>query len=185
MIKGLKILLVWIAILVSLGVTLPREFRVYREIEIAAEPAAIYPYVNELFLWPLWAPWSDPNLRITIGNPASGVGAHQSWQDDSGGGQMTIVASDPRFGIHYEARYGKSPTAYPAELGFQRVSPERTRVYWQIEGEIELPILGPFLALLTAPMLGDPLERGLTKLKWLVEAPASDPAEEMTADSRQ
>ncbi|GAA5191683.1 SRPBCC family protein [Ferrimonas gelatinilytica] len=183
MIKGLKILLIVITVLVILGLALPRDFRVYREIEIAAPPESIYPYLNELFLWPLWAPWSDPNTRFTIGTPASGIGAQQSWEDDSGGGQMTIVASDPRFGIRYEIRYGNSAKVYPAQVGFQRVAPEQTRVYWQMEGEIDSPIVGPFLALLTGTMIGDPFEQGLSKLKWLVESPTTETPETPAASA--
>ncbi|WP_345334669.1 SRPBCC family protein [Ferrimonas pelagia] len=150
---------------------MPSKFEVHREITINAPPQAIHPYINELFLWPLWSPWEelDPTTRITLGEPSQGIGANQTWTDRSGGGELVIIASDPLNGIRYDARFGSNREHYPAELRLRAIGPNQTQVRWQIQGKMTTPIMAPFLAMMANRMIGDPFQQGLAKLKWVVE----------------
>ncbi|SHH93092.1 SRPBCC family protein [Ferrimonas marina] len=167
----LKLSVSIVAIVIVLGVLLPANFSVEREVVIEAPSEQIHPYVNELFLWPLWSPWEDqdPNIQVILGVPSQGVGGNQSWTDSSGGGRLVITASDPAVGISYDTFFGTSPEAYPASFNFEPLNGQSTRVYWRMEGTMKVPILAPYLALMADRMIGDPFEQGLGKLKWVVE----------------
>ena len=52
-----------------------------RSLAIAAPPDAVFPHMNDLKKWMAWKPWGkvDPNMKLTYGGPASGVGSNYSW----------------------------------------------------------------------------------------------------------
>ena len=80
----LKIILIAIPTIVVVFIIVvamqPSNYRVARSIVIAAPPDAVFPHMNELKKWEAWNPWgkADPNIKLTYGNPASGVGANYS-----------------------------------------------------------------------------------------------------------
>ena len=55
----------------------PSSYRVARSLAITAPPDAVFPHMNDLKKWEAWNPWgkADPNMKLTYGGPASGVGA--------------------------------------------------------------------------------------------------------------
>src|SRR5256885_13800906 len=77
----------------------PSNYRVARSVVIAAPPDAVFPHMNELKKWEAWNPWgkADPNMKLTYGGPASGVGANYSWAGnrEAGAGRATITENRP------------------------------------------------------------------------------------------
>src|SRR5947209_20237844 len=75
----------------------PSTYRVTRSIVIAATQEAVFPHMNELKKWEAWNPWgkADPNMKLTYGGPASGVGANYTWAGNKevGEGRATITES--------------------------------------------------------------------------------------------
>ena len=87
-----------IALLLLIGLALPRTHRVEVSTEIDAPQATVFALVNDFRRFTLWAPWSDtdPNARfIHSGNPR-GEGATVTWDGAViGSGVQTIVESRP------------------------------------------------------------------------------------------
>src|SRR5689334_14944311 len=97
------------AVLIVMGALMPNRYHVERSILIAAAPAQIHPWVEDLQKWPTWANWDrqDPSLAVTTTDNAKGVGASQHWQGEhSGSGILTITKSDPAQGIRFTTKLG-------------------------------------------------------------------------------
>src|SRR5688572_14419408 len=91
------------AVLVVVGLFLPRQWRVEQVVLVNAGPEHIYPMVNDLKQWQSWAAWNkemDPAVKWEYAGPASGVGASWAWDGPQmGHGKMTITRSDPGAGV--------------------------------------------------------------------------------------
>jgi hypothetical protein len=160
--------IVWLLVLfLFVGLFLPRDYRVSRTIEIPASPAKIHLLVNDLNQWPRWNPWQElePSLRITLGDKTSGVGANQHWTDDSGGGRLSLIASSPSTGIIYNIWLNDAKSPALAHLNYITGQGNITRIEWSIEGEIQLPIVGFYLAQAMDSIIGPAFELGLKNLK--------------------
>ena len=85
---GLVLLIAAFAAVVALQ---PDDYRLTRQIAIAAPASAIFPHVNDLRQWEDWSPWAklDPNacwaivkpspMDMTTASPASGVSGRGAW----------------------------------------------------------------------------------------------------------
>lgn len=168
-----KISIVFFSIVIALavvGLFLPQEFKVGKSIVIKAPPQAIHTYVEDLRRWPEWTPWSDadPSVKIEYGDISRGKGASQTWRASDGGGRLTITQSSPRTGIEYDLYFNEDASRNIAAMRYEVVA-EGTRVTWTMQGKMDIPVLGGYLSMLIGPMTGGMFDRGLAKLKALVE----------------
>ena len=166
-----------IVIFVVIGLFLSPEYDVEQSILISSRPENIHPYVNDLQQWPRWTPWQemDPDTKITYGKLTSGIGASQSWQGKGGSGHLYITASSPYSGIAYDVFFGKDDTPSISTIEYKELGTDLSRVTWRLHGEMELPIVGGYIAILVSAMLRDMYKEGLLKLKLVVEK-ANEPA---------
>lgn len=70
-----------------------RRSRVARSTWIAADPAGIFPFINELRNWPLWTEWNRRKVAGYYEGPESGVGAVHHWATVRTDGTLSISAS--------------------------------------------------------------------------------------------
>ncbi|MBY6095941.1 SRPBCC family protein [Ferrimonas balearica] len=172
----LKLLLVVFLVVLVAGVILPDEFDVRRSVRISATPEQIHPYLNDLTLWPLWSPFYGNEVRISVGRPSAGVGANQTWQDDTGSGELRIVQSAPAVGIQYDLHFNGSPQ--PMQAGFRyRTQGNDTVVIWEMNGKMQIPVVGAYLAMMADVMIGEQFQQGLERLKRVVEQQPSQESE--------
>lgn len=165
-----------ILIVVVLGQS--NEFVVSRQIKISAPADQIFPRVNELRNWEAWNPWGalDPNCQMKYDGPPSGAGASYSWSGNNkiGAGRNTITESTPNESVRFRLEFFKPMVATnTAEFTFQN-SGGKTVVTWTMSGKRNFP--GKLFGLLLNcdKMCGDQFDKGLVKMKSLVEAtPAS------------
>jgi hypothetical protein len=164
---GLATLLV-----IVVGLLLPRTYKVERRVTIAAEPARIHALVGDLERWPEWSSWiqEDPTIEIDLGPTTAGVGAHQSWQGQSGSGELTFTRSDPARGIAYDMAFDQGDYLAKGEIGY-RSTGGSTEVVWTMSGDAGLNILGRYLGLMMDAMVGPMFESGLDHLKVAAERP--------------
>jgi len=167
--KKLLIALAAVVALVAVaGLVLGNHFRVERRVSIKADVARVHELCGELKNWPKWAPWqeSDPSIVVTLGETTTGVGAHQSWKGDGDAGELTFTKCDPATGIQYDMWFINGEKRSPSiSMMNYRPLADGVEVSWVIEGEIDLPILGAYLALAFDSMVGPMFEQGLAKLK--------------------
>ena len=70
-----------IAVVVVVGLFLPKQYTVERSILINAQPEEIYPDVVDLRAWQNWGVWfqRDPSMEIDYSGPDRAIGMMSSW----------------------------------------------------------------------------------------------------------
>src|ERR1700692_2744956 len=169
-----RILVIIVAVLVVLaivGLLLPRKASVARSITIARPASVVYATVNSFQLFPQWSPWQnlDPNMRQTTEGARDGVGAKLVWSgnDKVGSGTDLITASTPNQSVATDIDFGKMGVAKSTILLVPQGS--ATRVTWTLDIDMGASPIGHYFGLMMDRMIGKDYEKGLSKLKTLVE----------------
>ncbi|MGB6308232.1 MAG: SRPBCC family protein [Steroidobacteraceae bacterium] len=169
-----KILISLVALLVVLavvGLLLPRNIRVERSVNIARPASLIYATVDSFQLFPLWSPWQslDPNMHQSTQGARDGVGAKLIWSgnDKVGSGTQLITASVPNRSVASDIDFGKMGVAKSTIL----LNPQgsSTEVTWTLDVDMGASPIGHYFGLMMDRMIGKDYEKGLSKLKTLVE----------------
>ena len=174
MLKKILIALgVVIVLLILVGLVLPMHYEVKRSVVVKAEPAKVHQLVGDLKRWDEWAPWKeeDPTIVTTFGPTTTGAGASQSWTGDSGSGRLRVTQSDAMTGIVYEMAFVDGEREMPA-TGWIRYSPAPggTQVEWAMQGDMRMPVIGGYFALMSGMFMNPMFDKGLAKLKARAEA---------------
>jgi hypothetical protein len=161
-------------VLILISLFLPSRFQVEREVVIRAQPAEIFPWINELQRWPEWTPWNtnrEPSLAYQMTGPASGPGAMQSWTARSGNGSIKLLTADPATGVTYELNFNDGRFISRGQIRLEPASPgtNDTRVTWTNTGDLGWNPVGRYLGLLMERMMGADLDVGLGNLKSRLE----------------
>jgi hypothetical protein len=161
-----------IGIIAVIASTKPDDWTVQRQETMPGAPAKIFLYLNDLHKFLEWSPWTklDPNMKLTYGSPASGNGAHFSWEGNGkvGAGKMTIMESRPdelvrcRLDFYKPIRCTNTQDFTLKPEGFQTV------VTWTMTGKAPFYFKLIMVFASCDRMMGDNLERGLANLKTLV-----------------
>jgi effector-binding domain-containing protein len=169
-----KILIFLVAVLIiiaAIGFLLPRNIRVQRSVSIDRPASLIYATVNSFQLFYKWSPWQnlDPNMRQTMEGARDGVGAKLVWSgnDKVGSGSQLITASTADRSVASDIDFGKMGVAKSAILLEPQGS--STRVTWTLDVDMGASPIGHYFGLMMDRMIGKDYERGLSKLKALVE----------------
>lgn len=150
------------------------EFVVSRQITVAAPPELVFPHINQLRNWEAWNPWGsiDPNCKMAYDGPAAGVGASYSWSGNNkiGAGRNSVIESRLNELVRFQLEFQKPMAATNiAEFTFQPCG-EKTLVTWTMSGKRNIPGKLFGLILNCDKMCGNQFEKGLAKIKSLVEA---------------
>lgn len=185
--KNLAItLVVLIVILCGIGLVLPDTVHLERSTTINAPPAKVFNVLNSFKLFNQWSPWvdQDPNTKYAITGPAEGVGAKQAWESESpdvGSGSQEIIESVPHTLIRQKLVFTDFDTDNTASFTLTPQG-EATQVTWSYDSSFGGKIMYRYFGLMLDGMLGPDYERGLARLKTLVE---SLPAESASDASMQ
>ena len=157
-------------LVIVLGLVMPSNYAVSRSITINSPVKEIHSFINDLEQWPKWAPWQDQEKEVDIdlGDISAGVGATQKWIGHDGKGSLEITHSSPTSGIQYLLRFGNDKEDTKGEFAYQ-TNGNQTTVSWTMSGEMTMPIIGPYAVLIMDTMAGPMFEKGLEKLKNVVE----------------
>jgi effector-binding domain-containing protein len=151
---------------IVVGMILPARVQVEREILIDAYPATVFALVNDFQQFNRWSGWmdNDPNTRINISEPPSGVGASLSWASQIiGNGRLTITASDPFTSITSILDLGADNVA--TNVFFLSQTDTHTRVLWHYERDFGLHLAGRYFGLMLDGIIGPQYEADLVNLK--------------------
>lgn len=158
--------------IVLVGFWLPRTAHVERSIVIEAPQSTVFTVLNGFKQFNQWSPWADldPNMKTTLEGPVTGVGAKLSWSgnDQVGTGSQEILESTPHSAIRMRLAFGDFPGDYFATF---ELRPEGggTLVKWAFEADYGGSIMGRYFGLMSDAMVGPDYEKGLARLKALVE----------------
>ena len=160
-----------VALLIVVGLLLPRHSRVDVSALVDAPPATVFALVNDFRRVDLWSPRTatDPNARVLFSGPNRGVGATVTWDGViAGSGTQTIVESRPHEHV--------ATTINPGEPGEARTwfdigrEDGKTRVTWGFAHDHGLNLVGRYFALLLAGVLKREFETGIAALQELAES---------------
>jgi len=172
-----KIVLVVVAVLV-VGVLVvaavrPDDFSVQRSASIQAPPEKIYPMLADFRQWPAWSPWEklDPEMKRTLGGPASGPGATYAWQGSSkvGAGRMEIKEVTAPAQVRIQLNFIKPFEGHNVTDFTLVPRGDTTEVTWLMRGPAPFvsKLMGVFVDM--DKMIGKDFETGLANLKAAAE----------------
>lgn len=151
-------------------------FLVERSATILAVPHVVHEQIVDLRKWRAWSPWEDldPKMRRVYSGARSGTGAVYDWtgNDKAGAGSMRILENVPprhlKIALAFDHPYPARNTVW---FTIAPAGEDSSHVIWTMTGS-----LSPGLRLfsLVRPMdrmIGPDLDRGLARLKTLLESP--------------
>ncbi len=156
---------------VVVGVFLPSEGQVHRESIIDAPPGTVFAVLNDLRRVEDWSPWieADPQARIDVSTPASGVGAQMHWNGRRlGQGGQTIVESVSNRLVVALIDLGQGR---PLRSTFEIARADAgTRVRWTCDRRFGIDLLARYKGLFLESGTGQDIERGLRNIRTLAES---------------
>lgn len=166
----------------GVGLLLPDQAHVERSVFVASKPATAYTVLNGFRQFNRWSPWAelDPEARYTFEGPLMGVGARFSWASDDpnvGSGSQEIVESVPYERIRMRLVFSGFDSENHATFMLAPES-EGTRIIWSYDSVFHGNLMGRYFGLMLDQFVGADYEKGLAKLKALVE---SLPQDDLTA----
>ena len=160
-----------VALLIVIGLLLPRHSRVEVSALVDAPPATVFALVNDFRRVDLWSPRTatDPNARVLFSGPNRGVGATVTWDGAiAGSGTQTIVESRPHEHVATMINPGEPGEARTwFDIGAED---GETRVTWGFAHDHGLNLVGRYFALLLAGVVKREFESGIAALKDLAES---------------
>lgn len=169
--KFLRVIFWFLILLFIAGVFLPQHYSVTRSVVVTGTGDKVHRLTNDLQQWPKWSPWAklDPSIKVTLGDKTQGLGASQAWQDSSGGGRLQFTQSSPSQAISYNIWFGEAATPAISTMTYTTLNATETKVNWTIEGDVQMPVIGFYIALIMDSLIGPAFELGLKNLKGQVE----------------
>ena len=154
--------------------TRPSEMSVTRETFVHAAPEAVFPHINNSKMANHWMPWqdSDPGLKMNYSGPEEGIDSTSSWdsQGKMGTGEARVIDSIQNKSVKTRLTYTKPfQMSQTAEISLTPVT-NGTQVRWSVAGHngFFFKMMGIFMD--CDQMIGGEFEKGLSKLKTIVEA---------------
>jgi len=173
-------LILVVATLAAVIAMQPSDYRIERSATMSAPASAPFEQVNDFHNWEAWSPWleADPEAQVTFEGPPSGPSAIYRWagNDNVGSGSMTLLESRPNELIRIQLEFLKPfPNACTAQFTFKPEG-DQTVVTWSMYGKNGLTGKAIHLFMNMDKMVGEQFDKGLTKMKAVVEA---QPAQEV------
>ncbi len=155
------------------GLLLPATTHVERSIVIDRPQADVFRALNSFQRFNEWSPWfaADPQARYRFEGPKEGVGARMAWTGNRavGSGSQAIIESRAPEEIAVALDFGGSLARARYVLASE--GPAVTRVTWHFQSDHGFNPLDRWFGLLFEKMIGGDYERGLARLKSVLEAP--------------
>lgn len=154
------------------------DYVITRQITIHAPAEKIFPFLNNTKLAELWGPWKDvdPDATMSYTGPEEGIGAKTSWVGGKqlGTGSATIVDSVANAKVDIKLEYSK-PMAMTQDSEYL-ITPDGAQnvVSWTVKGQNGFAgrLMSTFVDM--DKVVGGMFEKGLAKLKAVVEKQAAD-----------
>ncbi len=148
--------------------------QVKRSIDIERPAKMVFKAVNSMHRFNQWSPWADldSNASYQFSGPESGVGSMMAWQGNQevGTGTQEIIESTPNALVKTELYFdGQGDDPSWASIIIHDKG-DKVSVDWVFDADFNGNILGRYFGMMMDDMLGPQYEKGLGKLKAMVEA---------------
>lgn len=168
------VLLVLVIVFLILGIVVPGDYLVEREITIDAPPELVFQHVKYWKNWHEWSPWAerDSTMEVTVEGEDGKPNSVYRWRGDpdiTGSGEMIASGIEENEDFTYQL-YFKQPWESQSN-GYTRLIPsmDGTTVVWGFEGVDPFPWNVVMLFMNIDSMVGPDFERGLELLKEVCE----------------
>ncbi|WP_299432444.1 SRPBCC family protein [uncultured Maribacter sp.] len=164
-----------ILLLLVLGLIAPKNYNVFRTIEINKPKAKVFEHLKYLKKQQEWSPWAkkDPNMEKKITGTDGEVGAVSYWNGNKevGEGEQEITKIIEGERIEGELRFLK-PWKSISNCYFvvAEAGEENTKVTWGFSGKNKFPVSIMMLFMNMDKAVGKDFEEGLAALKEQLEA---------------
>jgi hypothetical protein len=194
-----KVLLVITALVAGLLIfvaTRPDTYHIERSTKVEAPAEVVFATVSDFKTFNEWSPWAkrDPNMKLTVSTPSTGVGATYAWEGNKevGKGRMTFTEHRAPTRVRERLEF-LEPFPSTAETGFD-IAPagaSAVTITWSMDGRNNFvgKAFGVFMDM--DEMIGKDFEEGLAGIKRVSEAkhaaaataaaPPAEPAKEPAA----
>jgi uncharacterized protein YndB with AHSA1/START domain len=162
-----------IAALLIMAAFRPNTFSLVRSTDLRASPERVYAQLNDFKNWAAWSPWEemDPTMQRSFTGSAAGKGAKYAWVGNNkvGEGNMEITKSVPASNIVLDLNFFKPFKAN--NVTEFKITPTATgsHLNWEMRGPLNLMMKLMHMFMDMDGMVGKDFEKGLGKLKALVE----------------
>ena len=164
-----------LAALLLMGLFLPKEYTVSRQVSINRSKTEVFDYVRLLKNQHDYSVWwkMDPNQVTTYTGEDGTVGFIAAWKselDSVGSGEEEIVAIQEGERIEYALRF-KEPFESNASSNmiFTATDSNSTTLTWNFKGDMSYPFNVMQLFMSMEDMLGNDIEQGLNNVKAILE----------------
>lgn len=156
-----------LVILVGIGIALPGEWSVERQIDVAAPASEVFGYLDSPEGWTRWVEW--PDSGSVRSGPARGPGASLAWNDPLyGSGEFRIEGAEANRRVEYTVDVEEGAIVIDGAISLTESSGV-TRLAWTESGDFGWnPILG-YTALSMDRVQGAQMDSTLAVLKRLIE----------------
>ncbi len=171
--KRIFIVVVAIIMLVLIfAAFLPSSYRVVRTTSINASMEAINIQITNFHNWDKWSPWKNvDSTEKYMYNDTLGIGGKMEWTGEMIGSGSMLITNVTLDSVKYELKF-KNPWESFSNGSFSYLKNETgTTVTWTNEGKLSWPIarlMDFFMGF--DKMMGPDFEKGLAKLKTVVES---------------
>jgi len=165
-------IIIIIILLVIVAFFLPMTYRVERSTIMKGDKAVIYDLTSNLGKWDIWTPWTkkaDSTAVIELVGSDGQVGTMRKWNGKViGNGQMTLTQLVPSELVAYDLSFQKGKYNSKGQLIIESMG-DSTKVLWTDEGNLGYNPISRYMGLFMAKMMAPEFDKGLAKLKKVVE----------------
>jgi len=153
-----------LAIIAAAPYLLSDSKRVERTAKIEASPAEVYKLLASNEGFQVFNPYkdSDPNLKISLIGPESGLGSGFAFDGKDGKGTQTITHVSENEAVTMEIDLGAM--GKPIQSFKLKPTDDGTEVVWDVEASFGMNPIGRVFGLFMERMQGPIIERGLDNL---------------------
>jgi Polyketide cyclase / dehydrase and lipid transport len=151
----------------------PNHFSLVRSAQFRAAPERVFPHLNDFRNWAAWSPWEemDPNMQRSFTGAAYGKGSKYAWVGNKkvGEGNMEITRSVGPTNLQLDLNFLKPFKASNVTEFKLTPNADGTHVNWEMRGPLNLFMKVMHMFMDMDSMVGKDFEKGLAKLKVIVE----------------
>ncbi len=160
-----------IVLLVIVAFILPKTYHVERSTVINGNKAMIYNLTSNFAKWELWTPWKEMDTAATykmVGEDGK-VGTIWSWDGKVvGDGQMTLTQLVPGELVGYDIAFHHGKYKSQGKIIIEATG-DSAKVSWIDEGDLGYNPISRYMGLFMGKMMTPEFDKGLAKLKKVVE----------------
>jgi hypothetical protein len=170
-----------LAVLVVIGIALvgvyflPDSYTVSRAIEIDRTPDEVLARITNYNTWSDWSPWyeQEPTAKQTFEGTAGQPGHKMTWKGEKlGEGSLTLESVSVTEGVVARLEFIQPFKSKADDIWLLEKTDAGTKLTWVSKGPLSYPA-GRLFGLSVENMLGADKEKGLAKLKNVLELPTT------------